>query len=86
MSHSYLITSGANQINSPFSGTNPVILFILSLYFSHQFSVETSEIYFYLHLFIKKNCQTGAYSITLSTAVDHENYMAPCYRVKYAIY
>ena len=43
---------------SPSSGTNPVILFILSLNFSHEFSVDAFKIYipyiFYKKLFVKQ--------------------------------
>ena len=31
----------------PFSGTDPIILFILLLNFSHRFSVDTFKIYIY---------------------------------------
>ena len=58
-----LITSGAEPDKLPFSGTDPIILFILLLDFSNLFSIDTFKNYIYYRLFIQKVlCQS--YNIT----------------------
>ena len=50
-----LATSGAEPDKRfPFIGTNPIILFILILNFSHRISVDTFKIFIYKRLFIQK--------------------------------
>ena len=71
---------------SSFNGTNPIIILIQLLNSFRQISVETFKIYvIIIWTFIHIKSQIGACSITWSTAVEYENYMAPCYRVEYAM-
>ena len=50
-----MIISGAEPDKLfPFSGTDPIILFILLLNFCHRFSIGMFRIYIYYRLFIQK--------------------------------